>query len=160
MTRRFLTVVLAGALMVGTSLAQQPRSDGKSTSFAQTAQSAPSTPSGPMALGTVRVPRKVMADGKPLPPGTYQVRLTQEQAKPDVPGQTPSYERWVEFVQGGQVKGREVTSIVPQSEIAQVADVPPPRSGSARVEMLKGNEFLRVWINRGGTHYLVHLVPA
>ena len=26
--------------------------------------------------------------------------------------------------------------------------------------MLRGNDYIRVWINRGGTHYLVHLVPA
>jgi hypothetical protein len=26
--------------------------------------------------------------------------------------------------------------------------------------MLKGNEYLRVWITRGGHHYLVHLVPT
>ena len=27
-----------------------------------------------------------------------------------------------------------------------------------RVEVLRGNEFLRVWINRGGNHYLIHLM--
>jgi hypothetical protein len=26
--------------------------------------------------------------------------------------------------------------------------------------MLKGNDYLRVWINRGGTHYLVHFAVA
>jgi hypothetical protein len=25
------------------------------------------------------------------------------------------------------------------------------------VELLKGNVYLRVWINRGGTHYFIHL---
>ena len=26
--------------------------------------------------------------------------------------------------------------------------------------MLKGDEYLRVWINRGGVNYLIHLPPA
>jgi hypothetical protein len=63
----------------------------------------------------------------------------------------------VEFRQRGEVKGREVVSIVPQAEIAQVAETRPPRPGAARVELLKGNDYLRVWINRGGFHYLIHL---
>jgi hypothetical protein len=33
------------------------------------------------------------------------------------------------------------------------------RRGS-RVEMLKGGEFLRVWIARDGNNYLIHLPPA
>jgi hypothetical protein len=55
------------------------------------------------------------------------------------------------------VKGREVVSIVPSAEIGQVADSKPPRAGASKVELLKGNDYLRVWINRQGTHYLIHL---
>ena len=63
-------------------------------------------------------------------------------------------------MQKGQVKGREVVSIVPQSEIKLVQkDTPPPTNG-AKVQVLKGDEYLRVWINKGGNHYLVHLVAA
>jgi hypothetical protein len=108
------------------------------------------------SLGSVRIGRAVMADGKPLAAGTYQIRVTGEQASPPAVGQTPQYERWAEFVQGGQVRGREVVSIVPDSEIAQVADRGSPRN-SSRVELLKGEDYLRVWINRGGNNYLVHL---
>lgn len=111
------------------------------------------------SLGSVRIARAVTADGKPLAAGTYQLRMTTQQATPPAVGQTPQYERWVEFVQGGQVRGREVLSIVPDSEIAQVADRGAPRN-SARVELLKGEDYLRVWINRGGNHYLVHLPVA
>jgi hypothetical protein len=118
---------------------------------------APDVPVTETALGTVRLPRPAMADGKPLPAGTYQARLTAQTAKPDAVGQTPSYERWVEFVQGGQVRGREVVSIVPQAEIARVAEDSPPGSGGSKVQLLRGNEYLRVWVNRGGVHYLVHL---
>ncbi|MGH9330616.1 MAG: hypothetical protein ACRD09_09245, partial [Vicinamibacterales bacterium] len=73
--------------------------------------------------------------------------------------QTEKLERWVEFQQGGQVKGREVVSIVPGAEIGQIADDTPPRPGGSKVQLLKGNDYVRVWINRGGTHYLIHL-PA
>ena len=96
------------------------------------------------------------ADGKALSPGVYQVRLTAQTASPDAKGQTKQLERWVEFVQKGQVKGREVVTIVPQSEIDKVQkDAPPPANGS-KVETLKGGDYVRLWINKGGNHYLVH----
>ena len=114
-------------------------------------------PAAEAALGTVRIGRRVMADGKSLGPGTYQVRLTAQTAQPAARGASNNLERWVEFVQGGQVRGREVVSIVPGEEIAQVAKTNPPAAGNSRVELLKGNEYLRVWINRSGTHYLIHL---
>jgi len=120
----------------------------------------PDAPTAAMTLATVRIPKEVKADGKPLPAGTYQVRLTTDEAKPDAVGTSGKLERWVEFVQKGAVKGREVVSIVPQSEIKLVEkDAPPPANGS-KVQMLKGNDYLRVWINKGGNHYLVHLPAA
>jgi hypothetical protein len=107
-------------------------------------------------LGSVRIPRAVKADGQALPAGTYQIRVTQTPASPAAAGQTPQFERWAEFLQGGQVRGREVVTIVPPSDISQVADMKPPPSGSQRVEVLKGGDYLRLWLNRGGTHYLIH----
>lgn len=109
-----------------------------------------------MALGSVRLPRAVSADGKSLPAGTYQVRLTAEPAKPDAVGTTQELARWAEFVQGGTVRGREVVNIVPQAEIKMVVKDAPPPSGGSKVQVLRGNEYLRVWINRGGNHYLMH----
>ncbi|MBI4477362.1 MAG: hypothetical protein HY654_09330 [Acidobacteria bacterium] len=116
--------------------------------------------SGDMSLGTVRIPRAVMADGTRLPAGSYQIRLTDEEARPPAPGATPQLERWVEIVQGGKVRARVVASIVPAAEIKQVADAGIPGPGRSRVEMLKGGDYWRVWINRGGDHYLIHLPPA
>jgi hypothetical protein len=119
-------------------------------------------PAGETALGSIRLTHSVMADGKPLKAGTYQVRLTAQPASPQVPGQT--MERWVEFLQGGKVAGREVVSIVPQAELKDLMPGPDslPRAGGggSRVEMLKGNEYVRVWINRGGVHYLIHMPPG
>lgn len=118
-------------------------------------------PSGEAALGSVRLPRSVMADGKALGAGTYEVRLTAQAAQPAVPGQ--QLERWVEFVQGGKVAGREVVSIVPASEMKDLQPGPPgpaQTGAGARVEMLKGDEYVRVWIHRAGVNYLIHMPPA
>lgn len=117
----------------------------------------PTVQDAAVALGTVHIPKAVKADNKPLAAGTYQVRLTADQAKPDATGTTEKLERWVEFVKGGKVAGREVVSIVPQNEISMVQKDTPPARGASKVEMLKGGEYMRVWINKGGTHYLIHL---
>ena len=107
-------------------------------------------------LGSVNIPRAVKADGQALAAGTYQVRVTETPASPPAAGQTPQYERWAEFLRGGKVVGREVVTIVPASDIKQVAEMNPPPSGGSRAEVLKGGDYLRLWINRGGNHYLIH----
>ena len=111
---------------------------------------------GAVSLGTVRIPRAVKAGGDSLPAGTYQLRVTEQQASPVAPGQTPQYERWAEFLRGGKVVAREVVTVVPASDIKQVAEMNPPPAGGSRTEVLKGNDYLRLWVNRGGNHYLVH----
>lgn len=121
------------------------------------AQTAP--PAGGTSLGSVTLNRRVLADGKPLTPGTYQVRLAADAPKPGV-GQSPDGERYVEFVRGGKVVAREVATVVPASEIAQIAEGPRPPAGGSRVDVLKGNDYVRVWINRRGTNYLIHLPTA
>jgi hypothetical protein len=117
-------------------------------------------PTGEVALGSVRLPKAVMADGKKLEAGTYQVRVTSQVASPDAKGQTPTLERWLEFVQRGQVKGREVVTIVPQSDLKLVEKDSPPQANSSKFETLRGGDYTRLWINRGGTHYLVHFPTA
>lgn len=141
MTRKTILPVLAGAMAVMVWM---------STGVA--AQSA-------TTLGTVRLARGVMADGKVLPAGSYSLRVSADPVT-SVVGQAAENAKWVEFVQGGAVKGRELASVVPQAEVAQVVKGKGPASGSAKVELLKGGEYLRVWANRGGTHYLVHLVVS
>ena len=121
-----------------------------------TTDPAPAAPEGQLQLGSVRIPKPVKADGKPLASGTYQVRLTPQTATPDAKGQTATLERWVEFVKGGKVAGREVVTIIPQSEISKVQKDTPPRANSAKVETLKGGDYMRLWINKSGNHYLVH----
>ena len=149
-----LVGLLAGSLCATEVLAQHQAPNQQPNTAA-----APMAPAGDVALGSVRLPRAVTADGKPLPAGSYQVRLTAQEAKPAAVGTTVALERWVEFVQGGAVKGREVVSIVPQAEIKMVVKDAPPAAGASKVQVLRGNEYLRVWINKGGNHYLIHL-PA
>ena len=117
----------------------------------------PPAASSAMVLGTVRLPKGVKADGKDIAPGSYQVRLTADEAKPDARGSSEKLERWVEFVKGGTVVGREVVSIVPAAESKLVQKDTPPPSGGSKVETLKGGDYVRVWFNKAGTYYLVHL---
>ena len=148
--------VLVGVL-AATVAAGEVQAQHKAPNQQPATAEAPAAPTGDMALGSVRLPRAVMADGKPLAAGMYTVRLTAQPAKPDAVGTTEALERWVEFVRGGQVVGREVVSIVPAAEAKVVAKDTPPRAGGSKVQMLRGNEYLRVWINRGGNHFLIHL---
>lgn len=108
-------------------------------------------------LGSVRLSRAVMADGKALAAGTYSLRVSSDAVTP-VKGQGADSEKWVEFVQGGQVKGRELASVVASADIKVVAEGKPPAANTNKVELLKGGEVLRVWANRGASHYLIHLV--
>ncbi|MGE3959219.1 MAG: hypothetical protein AB7H96_21065 [Vicinamibacterales bacterium] len=110
------------------------------------------------SLGSVTINHKVKADGQPLAAGTYQVRLTDESPKPGV-GQTPEAERYVEFVKAGKVVAREVATVISDADVKSVVKGPSPARGSVRVDMLKGNDYVRVWINRGGNNYLINL-PA
>ena len=140
-TTTILGLVTACALVAGVAMAQ---------------------PAAEAALGNVKLPRSVKADGKPLPAGTYQVRLTAEMPSPPAAGVT--MERWVEFLQGGQVKGREVVSIIPANEMKDLNStnklgLKDVKEGS-RVEMLRGDDYLRVWIHNGGVNYLIHLPPG
>ena len=144
--------ILAATLFAGDALAQH-----KAPNQQPTTAAAPEAPTGEVALGTVRIAHAVTADGKPLPAGTYTVRVTAQEAKPEAVGTTESLERWAEFVQRGQVKGREVVSIVPSAEAKTVTKDAPPRPGGSKVQMLRGNEYLRVWFNKGGNLYLIHL---
>ncbi len=148
MPRWIIMGALAGLLALGASAdvaADEPAEQAADTST---------------ALGSVAIPRSVLADGERLSAGTYQLRLTDESAQPDAAGQSPSLNRWVEFVQGDEVRAREVVSIVPPDEIGDVAGAGTPSPGTSLVQMLKDNEYVRIWINQGGTHYLIHLPPA
>src|SRR4029079_12590600 len=92
MKQLVLVGTLAGALAAGSAFAQQAagkatESGGRTTPSEQPATApSPTVPTGDLALGSVRLPRDVMADGKKLAAGTYQVRVTGQVASPDAKG--------------------------------------------------------------------------
>jgi hypothetical protein len=156
MTKHWVLVgILAGSLCASDALAQHQTPNQQPNTAA-----APAAPTGDLVLGKVHLPKPVTADGKPLAAGTYDVKLTAQEAAPKAVGTTPPLERWVEFTQGGTVKGREVVSIVPQAEIKMVVKDAPPAPNASKVQVLRGNEYVRVWINKAGNHYLIHLPAA
>lgn len=112
---------------------------------------------GPSALGTARITQPVLAGGQILQPGTYEVRLTGEHAKP-LPGQSEEAEQVVEFVSGGRVVARDVAEVMPG--LAEAVGTSGGAAGSARVERLKADDFLRVSMNREGERYLIYLPLA
>jgi hypothetical protein len=163
MKRTVFVGALVGALAASTAFAQSSRKGGQTANEGHTApkqqpmtEAAGTAPDGSMQLGTVHIPRGVKANGQALPAGTYQVRLTPDTASPAAKGATASLERWAEFIKGGKVAGREVMTIVPQADIPKIQKDTPPRPGSATVQALKGGDYLRLWINRGGNYYLVY----
>jgi hypothetical protein len=148
--------ILAGTLLAGDALAQH-----KVPNQQPTTAPVPTVPTGEIPLGSARLTKGAMADGKALPAGTYTVRVTAQEAKPDSVGPVEPMERWVEFVRGGQVRGREVVSIIPAEESKLVVKDAPPRSGgAAKVQTLRGNEYVRVWFNKGGNHYVINLATG
>jgi len=162
MKRTVFVGALVGALAASTTFAQTGKA-GQASKQGHTApkpqpmsEPSPAAPDGSLALGNVHIPKAVKADGKSLPAGTYQVRLTPDTASPSAKGQTASLERWAEFVKGGKVVGREIVTIIPQSDISKVQKDTPPHANSAKVETLKGGDYMRLWINKGGNHYLMH----
>ena len=141
--RQLLVVgLLAGGLMAAPTLVGAPAE-------AQRLSGSVNVPQGSAALGTIELPRRVMADGRGLDAGSYDVQLTGQSATPSAVGALGVLERWVEFRQEGDVKGCEVATIVPQSEIADVAKSAPPGPGMSCVDVLRENEYLRVCSTRG-----------
>ena len=77
--------ILAGTLVAGDAFAQH-----KAPNQQPTTAEAPTAPTGEIALGSARLPKAVTADGKPLPAGSYTVRVTAQESKPETVGQTES----------------------------------------------------------------------
>ena len=100
----------------------------------------------------------MLLNGEALAAGTYSLRLAEEEPAPagDDAGATG---RWVEFVSDDTVAGRGLAIMIPDADIAEVADSPPPRN-EARVVQLKDAEYVRVWLNRDSVNYLLHLPPS
>jgi hypothetical protein len=85
--------------------------------------------------------------------------ITTERPRPAA-GQSTTAECWVEFLKMGSVTGREVASVISTEDIGTVAKGPAPKPSASRVGLLKEGEYLRVWMNSGGVHYIVNMPVA
>lgn len=121
-------------------------------SAAPAAQQQPSSPADAGVLATVTIPRAVLAGGQPLAAGTYQLRFAAGQ-----PPAASDAQRRVEFVSNGTVVAREVAEVLRDDDLPATGDSARPAAQGVRVEMLKGDEFLRISVKRGTVRYLVHL---
>jgi hypothetical protein len=124
-------------------------------SVAAAGQSTPPSAAADGVLATVRIPHAVLANGKLLPAGTYDLRLTNEWL-------SPMTERWVELVANGTVVAREVAVVLRDDDLPAIGASSVPGRIGTRVEMLKGGEYLRLSVKRAGERerYLVHLPVA
>ncbi len=161
-----LVGILTGALVgvgyaQGTAQQSPPTGEKKTAPAAKRAVKPATGQAAGEVLGPITLPKDVKANDQPLSKGTYQLRLSNDEVKP-APGTDPNSEKWVEFVQRGQVKGRELASIMPNSEVQKLGEdkQAPPPAGRARVQLLKEKQYYRVWISKGGNSYLIHLPTA
>ena len=106
-------------------------------------------------ITTVRINQPVMAGKQPLTPGTYELVVTDD--RPSTPSGEPiESQRYVEFVQNGMVIAREIAEVSPASE-RPVGTSSAARAPKAVVEMLKGDEFVRIAVDDTSARYLIHL---
>ena len=56
--------------------------------------------------------------------------------------------------------GREVATVVSDADIATIVKGPQARQRRLARRHLKGDDYVRVWINRGGMNYIIHMPPA
>jgi hypothetical protein len=107
------------------------------------------------AVTTVRLTQPVLASGKPLAPGTYELVVTDE--RPPAPSGEPNEsQRWVEFVANGQVVAREIAEVFPASE-RPVGTSSASGAPRAVVQRLRTDNILRVSVSTPDARYLVHM---
>jgi hypothetical protein len=145
-TAAFASTAVSSAASSSTAL---PDTAGSSAAFAPQSSAA----AAPRAA-KVRITQQVLAGGKPLMPGTYEVVITQEH--PSLPDGTPSpNQRFVELIHNGTVVAREIAEVFAAGERPVGTSGSP--SASATVQRLRGDEYVRIAINAGESRYLVHL---
>ena len=140
-------LALSAARDIGSSLAAMAGAEGAVDEDAATRA----------VRGGFDLPRRAYATGQPLEAGPYRVGLTNESA-PIVDQEPPTTTRWVEFLheEDGSIAGRALATVVPDSEIEEMAVDWVPRN-QVRVDELLGGDYVRVWLNRSGSSYLVHM---
>ena len=138
MTRKLLSCAVA-AMLATTAVAAQPDRPGTSH-----------------AVATVTIAQPVMADGQPLAPGKYEVRILDD--SPAVNSVSSAAQRIVEFVQNGKTIGRDVAEFFEAApSAAATVGTAGSATGKAVVQTLKGGEFVRIAITNAAGRILIHL---
>jgi hypothetical protein len=96
----------------------------------------------------------VMAEGKLLPAGMYELRILEERPVTTA-GDPSNTQRIVEFAQHGIVVAREVAEVFPNSQTG-VAAAPT----KARVQRLREDDFVRVSVIQNDSRFLIYLSTA
>lgn len=104
---------------------------------------------------TVTIAQQVMVDGKPLPPGSYEIYVTDE--RPETGAGSTDAQRVVEFARNGEVVARTIAEVFPGATPGAVGTSGGERATKARAELLRGGEFLRISFNDADGRYLIHL---
>lgn len=116
-------------------------------------------PGTPHAVATVTISQPVTADGTPLAPGKYEVRILDE--RPTVNGTSSETQRIVEFVQNGKTIARDVAEVFatagPSASASAAVGTSGPATQRAVVQTLKGGEFVRIVITDAANRFLIHL---
>jgi hypothetical protein len=119
----------------------------------------PASTVGNDVAAAVQIPVTVLADGKPLPPGRYSLRLTAEGPAP-LPGQPAGAQQRVELLADGKVVAQEIAEVLKDEDLPADGASSQHVQNGTRVEMLKGGEFLRISVKRDGARYLLYLPIA
>ena len=112
---------------------------------------------GPSVLGNVQISDAVLIGDTTLHAGRYELRLTGEHLTP-LPGQSEESEQVVEFVKDGIVVAKDAAEVLPAA--ATPVGTSGRQNALARVERLKGDEFLRISMTKDGERFLIHLPLA
>jgi hypothetical protein len=125
--------------------------------LAITSVAAQDVPGQPVAVATVTISQPVVANGKPLAPGKYDVRILDH--RPTLNGRSSETQRSVEFVQNGKVIGQEVAEVFEAERLSASAAVGTSRVATANavVQTLKGGEFVRIAITDAAERFLIYL---
>jgi hypothetical protein len=103
----------------------------------------------------VRITEPVVAGGRVLDPGTYEMVVNDE--KPVTPEGTPSEaQRIVDFLKDGKVVATDTAEVFPLSE-REVVGTSGTTGGRARVERLKEGDFVRIVAGDATARYFIHL---
>jgi hypothetical protein len=148
---RIVASTLAASLALSAALLAQSQAP---PSFLMAACSGETT-----RIAEVTLPHAVLADGKPLQAGRYEIRLTTQRPEA-APGITRDASCWVQFVRDGVMEGRELATVLAAADVAAVAKGPAPKHNASRVDRLKGDDYYRIWINYEGTNYIINVPPA